>query len=117
MRRPRSLACRARHASCVLACPRRYASGDLSELLGFSQLLQLLQALVLDLADALAGDVEGPPHLVERARVLAAEAVAQLQNAALAVGEVLQRFLQRLFGQQVRCPVEGGLGLLVGDEL
>src|SRR6187402_3421855 len=92
-------------------------SGDLAQLLGFAQLLQLLERLVLDLADALAGDVEGPSHLVERARVLAAEAVAQLQNAALAVGEVLQRLLQRLFREQVRGAVEGGLGLLVGDEL
>src|SRR4051794_28388727 len=100
MRRPQSLACRARHAPCVLACPRRYASGDLAELLRFSELLQLLERLILDLADALAGDVEGPPHLVERAGVLPAEPVAQLQDAALAVGEVLQRLLQRLFGQQ-----------------
>src|SRR6185295_11594799 len=92
-------------------------SGDLAQLLGFTQLLQLLQALILDLADALAGDVEGPPDLVKRARVLAAEAIAQLQHASLAVGEVLQRLLQGLFGQQVRRPIERRLRLLVGDEL
>ena len=49
--------------------------------------------------------------------MLAAEPVAELEHAALAVGEVLERLLQRLFGQQVRRPVERGLGLLVGDEL
>ena len=52
--------------------------------------LKLLQRLVLDLADPLAGDVEGPPDLVEGARVLAAQSVAKLEHAALAVGEVLQ---------------------------
>src|ERR1700710_2383937 len=98
------------------AAPRGRA-GDGAGLLGLRRGLELLQRLVLDLADALARDVERPPDLVERARMLAAEAVAQLQHATLAVGEVLQRFLQRLFGQQVRGPVERGLGLLVGDEL
>src|SRR3954454_4016288 len=67
-----------------------------AELLGLRERLQLLQRLVLDLADALARDVERPPDLVERARVLAAEAVAQLEHAALAVGEVLQRLAQGL---------------------
>src|SRR5205823_10339252 len=59
--------------------------GDVAELLGLSQRLELLERLVLDLADALAGDVEGPPDLVQRPRVLAAQAVAQLEHAALAV--------------------------------
>jgi RNA polymerase primary sigma factor len=35
-------------------------------------------------------------------RMLAAEAVAELQNAALAVGEVLQRLAQRLLGEDLR---------------
>src|SRR3954451_16038683 len=61
------------------------------QLLGLGEALELLERLVLDLADALARDVERPADLVQRARVLAAEAVAQLQHAALAVGEVLQR--------------------------
>ncbi|HVI23863.1 MAG TPA: sigma-70 family RNA polymerase sigma factor, partial [Myxococcales bacterium] len=79
--------------------------------------LQLLERLVLDLADALAGDVERAPHLVERARVLTAEAVAQLEDAALAVGEVLQRLAQRLLGEDLRSALVGRLGPLVGDEL
>jgi hypothetical protein len=53
-------------------------SGDVAELLGLSQALELLERLILDLADALAGHVEGAPHLVQRSRVLATEAVAQL---------------------------------------
>src|SRR6201999_3944682 len=79
--------------------------------------LELLQRLVLDLADALARDVERPPDLVERARVLAAEAVAQLEDAALAVGEVLQRLAQRLLGQDLGGALVRRLGALVGDEL
>src|SRR5436189_1770106 len=44
---------------------------DVLERLRFCERAELLQALVLDLADPLARNVERPPHLVERARVLA----------------------------------------------
>jgi len=54
---------------------------------------------------------------VECAGVLAAQAVAKLEHAALAVGEVLQRFAQRLLGEDLGRTVERGLGPLVGDEL
>src|SRR5689334_17590429 len=47
---------------------------DVAQLLGLSQRLQLLQRLVLDLADPLARHVERAADLVQRARVLAAEA-------------------------------------------
>jgi hypothetical protein len=57
------------------------------------------------------------PDLVERARVLAAEAVAQLEHAALAVGEVLQRLAQRLLREDLRGALVRRLGPLVGDEL
>ena len=101
------------------AAPGRRASclRDVAELLRLGEALQLLQRLVLDLADALARDVERPPDLVERARVLAAEAVAQLEHAALAVGEVLQRLAQRLLGEDLRGALVRRLGPLVGDEL
>src|ERR1700683_5148471 len=42
--------------------------------------LELLQLLVLDLADALAGHVEGLADLLERARTLAREPVAHLDH-------------------------------------
>src|SRR3954453_16504769 len=90
---------------------------DGAELLGLGEALELLERLVLDLADALARHVERAPDLVERARVLPAEAVAQLEYAALAVGEVLQRLAQRLLGEDLRGPLVRGLGPLVGDEL
>src|SRR5829696_3333697 len=83
---------------------------DVAELLGLRERLQLLQRLVLDLADALA-------RHVERARVLAAEPVAQLEHAPLAVGEVLQRLAQRLLGEDLGGALVRRLGPLVGDEL
>src|SRR5690349_11647445 len=91
--------------------------GDVAELLRLGEALQLLQRLVLDLADALARHVERAPDLVERARVLAAEPVPQLEHAALAVGEVLQRLAQRLLGEDLRGALVRRLGPLVGDEL
>src|SRR5918995_3417073 len=90
---------------------------NFAELLRLGEALQLLQRLVLDLADALAGDVERPPHLIQRTGMLAAEPVAELEHAALAVGEVLEGLLQRLLGEQLGGPLEGGLGALIGDEL
>src|SRR6185295_609968 len=90
---------------------------DVAELLGLRERLQLLQRLVLDLADALARDVERPPDLVERARVLAAEPVTELEHAALTVGEVLQRLAQGLLREDLRGPLVRRLGPLVGDEL
>ena len=49
--------------------------------------------------------------------MLAAEPVAELEHAALAVGEVLEGLLQRLLGEQLGGALEGRLGALVGDEL
>src|SRR3954464_6286580 len=97
-------------------CPT-FKSSDVAELLSLRERLQLLQRLVLDLADALARHVERPPDLVERARVLPTEAVAQLEHPALAVGEVLQRLAQRFLGQDLGRALVRGLRTLVGDEL
>ena len=57
------------------------------------------------------------PHLVERARVLAAQSVAQLEHAALAVGQVLERLAERFLREDLGGAVVGRLGALVGDEL
>src|SRR3954470_3131837 len=99
------------------AASRAARLSNIAELLGFGEALQLLQRLVLDLSDPLARDVERAAHLVERARVLAAEAVAQLQHAALAVRQVLERLAQRLLGEDLGGAVVRRLGALVGDEL
>src|SRR3954454_17607762 len=95
----------------------RPGSGDVAELLGLGEALELLERLVLDLADPLARDVERPPDLVERARVLPAEPVAQLEDAPLAVGEVLQRLAERLLREDLGGALVRGLRALVGDEL
>src|SRR5436190_16570035 len=92
-------------------------SGYVAQLLRLGEALKLLQRLVLDLADALARDVERAADLVERARVLSAEAVAQLQHAPLAIGEVLQRLAQRLLGEDLGGALVRRLRALVGDEL
>src|SRR5262249_62140167 len=67
---------------------------------------QLLEALVLDLADALAGDVERATDLVERSRLLAVEPVAELQHLALSLGQLGEDAPKRL-------APERGLGGLV----
>src|SRR4051795_11566112 len=88
-----------------------------AELLAHRERRELLQRLVLDLADALARHVERAAHLVERARVLAAEPVPELGHAALAVGEVLESLAERLLGEDLRGALVRRLGPLVGDEL
>src|SRR3954447_7606757 len=92
-------------------------SRDVAQLLRLGEALQLLQRLVLDLADPLARHVERAADLVQRARGLSTESVAELQHAALAVGQVLQRLAQRLLGEDLRGALVGRLGPLVGDEL
>src|ERR1019366_2978849 len=98
----------------------RIAGSDLdvvTQLLSFGEGLELLERLVFDLADAFAGDVERPPDLVQRARVPAAEPVAQLEHAPLAVAEVLERGSQGFLGDGLHGALVGRLGALVGDEL
>src|ERR1700753_3115765 len=90
---------------------------DVAELLRLSQRLKLLERLILDLPDPLARHVERPPDLVERARVLATEPVAQLEHAALPVAEVLERLAERLLGEDLGRPLVRRLGALVRDEL
>ena len=69
------------------------------------------------IARSLAGDVERAPDLVERAGVLVAEAVAQLDHAPFAVGEVPERLLQRFAGEDLNGALVGRFRLLVRDQL
>ena len=66
---------------------RANSSGDVAELDRVGQGAQLLQALVLDLPDSLACDVEGAADLVERAGLLAVQAEAQLEHTPLTLAE------------------------------
>src|SRR5205823_8452313 len=90
---------------------------DVAKLLSFGERLQLLQRLVLDLADPLARDVERPPDLVERARVLAAEPVAQLEHAALAMRERAEDLAQRLLAHRRLGGLVRQRHRLVGEEV
>src|ERR1700689_3784108 len=58
--------------------------GGVAQPLRLRQRLELLERVVLDLADALARDVEGLADLLQRARALAGEPVAHLDHLALA---------------------------------
>jgi hypothetical protein len=59
------------------AAGRVRPSGDVANALSVGERAQLLQALVLDLPDPLARDVERATDLVERARLLAVEPVPE----------------------------------------
>ncbi len=59
------------------------------ELAGADRVLELADGLGLDLADALAGDFEDLADLFERVGVAVADAVAELDDLALAVGQRL----------------------------
>jgi hypothetical protein len=52
--------------------------------------LELADRLGLDLANAFAGDLEDLTHLFERVGVAVADAVAELDDLALAVGQRLE---------------------------
>src|SRR6478672_3025031 len=91
--------------------------GDVAKLDRFGQGAELLQALVLDLPDPLARDVERPADLVERPGMLAAEPVAELEHAPLPVAQVLERLAQSLLGEDLGGALVRRLGPLVGDEL
>jgi len=81
-------------ATAASTAPREL--GDVAELLRVGQGAELLQALVLDLPDALAGDRERAADLVEGARLLAVQPVPELEHATLAIAERTQALRERL---------------------
>ena len=91
-------------------------SGQLAKPLRLRQLLELLQRVVLDLSDPLAGDAERAPHLLERQRLVPAEPVAQLYHLALALRQRIERPLDVLALKALGGGLERLLGGLVGDE-
>src|SRR5438093_8477596 len=91
--------------------------GYVAELLRLGQRAQLLQALVLDLADALAGDLEGAADLVERARLLTVQAVAKLEHSPLAIAERAEALRERGRAERRVGSLVGERCRLVLDEL
>ena len=78
---------------------------------------ELAQRVLLDLARALARQAEHPPDVVERPWLLAEEAVAQLDDPPLAVGEVLERLGEPLRVERLGGRVERRDGVVVGDQV
>src|SRR5262245_1040301 len=95
----------------------RTHSHAVSEPLRLGKRLELLQRVVLDLTDPLAGHAERLSDLLERARLRAVEPVAQLDDAAFPIGERGQRELDVLAAKRERRGVERRLGGLVRDEV
>src|SRR3569833_1989552 len=92
------------------ATARAATLSHVAELLALGERAELLQALVLDLADPLARHLEDAADLVEGLRLLAVQAVAELEDAPLAVAERAEAAGQRL---DAECRV----GRLVGQRL
>src|SRR5205823_8904884 len=90
---------------------------DVAELDRVCERAQLLQALVLDLADSLTRDVERPADLVERAWVLTVEPVAELEHLALTAGERPENLAQCLLAHRDLCFLVRQRQVLVGDEV
>src|SRR3954451_15294418 len=88
-----------------------------SKSLRLRQALELLQRVVLDLADPLARDAELAADLLERARLLALESEAELDHLALALGQRAERSLDVLAPQRELRGVVRRLGLVVLDEV
>src|SRR4029079_7757615 len=69
---------------------------DVSDALCVGERAQFLEALVLALTDAISRDVERAADLVERARLLTVEPVAQFEHHPFALGERAQDRAQSL---------------------
>src|SRR3954454_6487868 len=92
-------------------------SDGVAEALRLGQRLELLERVVLDLADPLARHVERAADLLERVRAGAAQAEAHLDHLALTRGERVERAANVLAPQRRRRGVERGDGRLVLDEI
>ena len=79
------------------------------------RVLQLADGLGLDLPDALAGDLEDVADFFQRVGVAVAQAVAELDDLALAVGQRLQQLFD-LARAACRCwPACSGLSVPVSS--
>src|SRR5579884_4200107 len=78
---------------------------------------QLAQSFGLDLANALAGDVELLAHLFQRATAPIVQAEAQLQHFALALGQAVQHVLNLLLEQLMARGLGRGQSCVVLDEV
>src|SRR2546423_7433110 len=87
------------------------------EALRFGQGLELLQRVVLDLADALSRYAEGSADLLERARLFARQAEAELDHLPLPLRQRGQCVLDVLAPERKRCLLVRRLRGVVLDEV
>src|SRR5687767_13818655 len=92
-------------------------SRRVAEALGLGERLELLQRVVLDLADPLARDVERAADLLERERARAGEAEAHLDHLALALRERVERAADVLLAEVLRRRLERRDRGLILDEV
>src|SRR5215217_6071672 len=99
--------------------PRRAykSSARVAEALRLGQRLELLERVVLDLADPLARHVERAADLFERERARAGEAEAHLDHLALALRERVERAADVLLAEVLRRRLERRDRRLVLDEV
>ncbi len=79
--------------------------------------LKLADGFGFDLADALAGDLEDAADFFEGVGVAVADAVAELDDLALAVGQRLEHLLDFVLEHLLGGDFDGVVGLLVLDEV
>src|SRR5690348_6624539 len=96
---------------------RDSARQEAFELSGADGVLEFADGFGFDLADALAGDLEDAADFFERVGVPVADAVAQLDDLALAVGEGLEDLLDLVLEHLLRGALDGIVGLLILDEV
>src|SRR6478672_2485697 len=97
--------------------PSRRLADGVAERLRLGQVLELLQRVVLDLADPLAGHAERAADLLERPRLSAEQPVAELDHLALAPRERVERVDDVLAPEQQLGRVERRFRRLVLDEV
>src|SRR5207247_11469168 len=85
--------------------------------LGLGEALELLEGVVLDLADALARNAEGAADFLEGSRALALEPEPKLDHLALPGRERVERPVDVLAPQVERGGVERRLGRIILDEI
>src|SRR5689334_11777991 len=80
-------------------------------------MLQLANGLSLNLPDALASDLKDPAHFFQRVCVTVAQAVPQLDDLALAIGQCFEDLLDLVLEHFLSRGTDGGFGPVVLDEV
>src|SRR5262245_34048645 len=99
----------------LMIAPSRFE--EAAELLGARWMAQLAERLRLDLADALAGDGEVLPHLLERVLAAVGQPEAEAEDLFLARRQGVQDLVGLLAQRETDHALDGRAHLLVLDEV